>query len=88
VFVSRQRPKPCAPRGMQVSFALGAVKSGIPGGLLGGVLFQLPGLVMMSALGVGAASYLQDSHPLAKATTDGMCSHLTPLHPLYFPASV
>lgn len=61
-----------ASRRVQVSFALGAVKTGIPGGLLGGALFQLPGLVIMSLVGVGTASFLKDSHVWAKATTDGM----------------
>lgn len=58
-------------QGLQVSFALGAVKTGIPGGLLGGALFQLPGLVIMSLVGVGAASFLKGGHVWAQATTDG-----------------
>lgn len=71
--------------GMQVSFALGAVKTGIPGGLLGGALFQLPGLIIMSLVGVGAASFLKDSHPLAKATTDGVHLAYMAVKSLVFP---
>mmetsp|Transcript_30756 Transcript_30756/g.73889 ORF Transcript_30756/g.73889 Transcript_30756/m.73889 type:complete len:571 (+) Transcript_30756:69-1781(+) len=42
------------PTSTQVSFAIGVVKKGIPGGLLSGMLFQYPGLVVMSAIGFGA----------------------------------
>ena len=64
-------PRISTGQGLQVSFALGAVKTGIPGGLLGGALFQLPGLVIMSLVGVGAASFLKGGHVWAQATTDG-----------------
>ena len=59
------------PTSTQVSFALGAVKKGIPGGLLGGALFQYPGLFMMAAIGVGAANFLQDGHWWTRAAVDG-----------------
>ena len=59
------------PTSTQVSFALGAVKRGIPGGLLGGALFQYPGLFMMAAIGVGAANFLQDGHWWTRAAVDG-----------------
>lgn len=59
------------PTSTQVSFALGAVKKGIPGGLLGGVLFQYPGLFMMAAIGVGAANFLQGEHWWSRAAVDG-----------------
>jgi chromate transporter len=59
------------PTSTQVSFALGAVKTGIPGGLLGGALFQLPGLLMMSLLGMGAVSFLESPHLWSKAMVDG-----------------
>lgn len=59
------------PTSTQVSFALGAVKKGIPGGLLGGILFQYPGLMMMSAVGVGAAKFLQGEHWWSRAAVDG-----------------
>jgi chromate transporter len=60
------------PTSTQVSFALGAIKKGIPGGLLGGVLFQYPGLMMMSAVGVGAASFLKSEHWWSRAAIDGV----------------
>lgn len=47
----------------QMSFAIGVTKRGIPGGLLSGILFQYPGLVMMTVLGAVAAKYLV--HPAA-----------------------
>ena len=64
------------PTSTQVSFALGAVKRGISGGLLGGVLFQYPGLIMMSIAGVGAAKYLNTSRWWARAAVDGEQSSL------------
>lgn len=39
------------PTSTQISFALGVTKKGIPGGLLSGILFQYPGLLMMSLIG-------------------------------------
>lgn len=59
------------PTSTQVSFALGAVKKGIPGGLLGGLLFQHPGLIMMTIVGVGAANFLHETHHWTSATVDG-----------------
>lgn len=59
------------PTSTQVSFALGAVKKGISGGLLGGILFQHPGLIIMTLVGVGAAHFLQESHHWTRATVDG-----------------
>ena len=35
----------------QVSFAIGLLKKGVSGGLLSGMLFQYPGLLMMSIIG-------------------------------------
>lgn len=51
------------PTSTQVSFALGMVKKGWPGGLLSGALFQYPGAVVMTIVGVGAAKWLE--HPAA-----------------------
>lgn len=45
------------PTSTQISFAIGVVKKGIPGGLLSGILFQYPGLLMMSLVGVGVKSF-------------------------------
>lgn len=42
------------PTSTQVSFAIGAVKKGIPGGILSGILFQYPGAIVMTALGYAA----------------------------------
>lgn len=44
------------PTSTQVSFAIGVVKKGIFGGLLSGMLFQYPGLIMMALIGWGANS--------------------------------
>lgn len=60
------------PTSTQVSFGLGAVKKGIRGGLLGGVLFQYPGLLIMSAVGVGAAKFLNNDHWWSHAAVDGV----------------
>jgi len=46
------------PTSTQVSFAIGVTQKGIPGGLLSGMLFQYPGLMMMSLAGAGAAEIL------------------------------
>ena len=46
------------PTSTQVSFAIGVVQKGIPGGLMSGMLFQYPGLLMMSLAGAGAAEIL------------------------------
>jgi chromate transport protein ChrA len=35
----------------QVSFAIGLLKKGVAGGMLSGMLFQYPGLLMMSVIG-------------------------------------
>lgn len=48
------------PTSTQVSFAVGAIKKGVPGGLLSGILFQYPGAFMMAGLGAGAANVLRD----------------------------
>ena len=42
------------PTSTQVSFAIGLLKKGVVGGLLSGMLFQYPGLLMMSFIGWGA----------------------------------
>lgn len=62
------------PTSTQVSFALGAVKKGISGGLLGGVLFQYPGLMMMSAVGVGAATFLEADRLWTSGLIDGLAA--------------
>lgn len=48
------------PTSTQVSFAIGAVKRGLGGGLLSGILFQYPGAFIMCGLGAGAAEVLRD----------------------------
>mmetsp|Transcript_6663 Transcript_6663/g.10537 ORF Transcript_6663/g.10537 Transcript_6663/m.10537 type:complete len:361 (+) Transcript_6663:327-1409(+) len=45
------------PTSTQVSFAIGVVKKGIYGGLLSGMLFQYPGLLMMTIIGWVAADF-------------------------------
>lgn len=46
------------PTSTQVSFAIGTVRKGVLGGLLSGALFQYPGAIIMTAVGVGAAETL------------------------------
>jgi chromate transporter len=59
------------PTATQISFAIGVVKKGIPGGLLGGILFQYPGLLMMGACGYGASKYLDTEKWWVHAAIDG-----------------
>eukprot|EP00798_Chlamydomonas_sp_ICE-L_P024333 gene24333-9949_t len=49
------------PSSTQVSFALGIVKKGVLGGLVSGALFQYPGALMMSLLGIVAARVLSSA---------------------------
>ena len=60
------------PTSTQVSFAIGVIKKGIPGGLLSGMLFQYPGLLLMSLAGVGAASVLLDPVPWLACASAGL----------------
>ena len=46
--------------------------SGSSGGLATGALFQYPGLIMMSLVGVGAANFLVDPPAWFKGAVDGM----------------
>jgi len=48
------------PTSTQVSFAMGAVKKGVLGGLLSGALFQYPGAFIMTAFGIASAKVLKD----------------------------
>lgn len=45
------------PSSTQMSFALGTTKQGILGGLLSGILFQYPGAIMMTILGMTAHNW-------------------------------
>lgn len=45
------------PSAIQMSFALGTVKKGICGGLISGALFQYPGALIMTGLGLTAHSW-------------------------------
>jgi len=60
------------PTSTQMSFALGTLWKGIPGGLMTGMLFQYPGLLMMSLVGIGAAEFLIDPEPWLKGVVDGL----------------
>lgn len=60
------------PTSTQMSFAIGVVKKGIPGGLLSGILFQYPGLVVMSAVGIGVKEFVIDSWK--KGISDGLAA--------------
>ncbi|KAK9816680.1 hypothetical protein WJX72_003596 [[Myrmecia] bisecta] len=60
------------PSSTQVSFAIGVVKRGIPGGLLSGVLFQYPGFLIMALVGAGAANWLKDPAPWLRGLLAGL----------------
>lgn len=59
----RRRPK--------VSFSIGIIKKGVPGGLLSGALFQYPGAIIMTAVGVLAARYLENPQGWLSGLTAG-----------------
>ena len=59
------------PTSTQVSFALGAVKKGVVGGLLSGALFQYPGAMIMSGLGVLSATALKAPPPWLQGAVSG-----------------
>lgn len=56
----------------QLAFSLGLVKKGLLGGLLSGVLFQLPGAILMTCLGLFSESVLQQSPSWMKFITSGL----------------
>lgn len=60
------------PASTQVSFAVGTFKRGVPGGLLSGVLFQYPGAIIMTAVGVFAAKYLESPQGWLEGLTAGV----------------
>lgn len=60
------------PTSTQVSFAIGVTQKGIPGGLLSGMLFQYPGLMMMSLAGAGAAEILVDPAKWLRGVSAGL----------------
>ncbi|KAJ9527912.1 hypothetical protein QJQ45_005640 [Haematococcus lacustris] len=60
------------PTSTQVSFAMGTVRKGVLGGLLSGALFQYPGAVMMTAIGVGAANVLSSPALWLRSLTAGV----------------
>ncbi|ACO69863.1 chromate ion transporter family, partial [Micromonas commoda] len=60
------------PTSTQVSFAIGVVQKGIPGGLMSGMLFQYPGLLMMSLAGAGAAEILVNPDAWLRGLSAGL----------------
>jgi len=60
------------PTSTQVSFAIGVVQKGIPGGLMSGMLFQYPGLLMMSLAGAGAAEILVNPDDWLRGLSAGL----------------
>lgn len=60
------------PSSTQVSFAIGTVRKGVLGGLLSGALFQYPGAIIMTAVGVGAANALGDPALWLRSLTAGV----------------
>ncbi|CAG9463862.1 unnamed protein product [Pedinophyceae sp. YPF-701] len=59
------------PTSTQMSFAIGVVSKGIPGGLLSGILFQYPGLIIMTVVGAGAAEFLASPDAWLRAMAQG-----------------
>jgi len=59
------------PTSTQMSFAIGVVSRGVPGGLLSGILFQYPGLLMMTLIGAGAAEWLSDPADWLRSAAHG-----------------
>lgn len=60
------------PTSTQMAFAMGTVKRGVPGGLLGGFMFLHPGLVMMTAIGAVTGGYLDTMPEEAIAVVAGL----------------
>ena len=60
------------PTSTQMSFAIGVARGGTLGGLTSGILFQYPGLVLMSLAGAGAAEALTRPGVVARAFTAGL----------------
>lgn len=60
------------PTSTQVSFAIGTIRKGVLGGLLSGALFQYPGAIIMTAVGVGAAKVLGDPALWLQSLTAGV----------------
>lgn len=60
------------PTSTQVSFAMGAVKKGFPGGLLSGALFQYPGALIMTGFGIAAAKVLATPPPWLAGCASGV----------------
>mmetsp|Transcript_32600 Transcript_32600/g.45235 ORF Transcript_32600/g.45235 Transcript_32600/m.45235 type:complete len:436 (+) Transcript_32600:80-1387(+) len=62
------------PTSTQVSFAIGVTKGGVLGGLMSGILFQYPGLLIMSLVGLGAAQWLVDPAAWVSALSAGLAA--------------
>jgi chromate transporter len=60
------------PTSTQVSFAIGVVQKGVPGGLLSGALFQYPGFLIMALAGMGAAEVLKNPADWLSAVSAGL----------------
>lgn len=60
------------PSSTQLAYGLGIVKKGVAGGFMTGLLFQLPGLIMMSLVGVGVADFLKAPAPWLKGGIAGL----------------
>ena len=60
------------PSSTQLAYGIGIVKKGVAGGFMTGLLFQLPGLVMMSLVGVGVADFLKTPAPWLKGGIAGL----------------
>lgn len=62
------------PASTQVSFALGILKKGLLGGVMSGVLFQYPGAIMMTAIGVFAAKKLENPQGWLEGLASGVAA--------------
>lgn len=60
------------PTSTQMAFAIGVSQKGVLGGLASGFLFLYPGLLLMSAVGLGAANFLKNPSPAERAVVAGL----------------
>ncbi|KAK3257582.1 hypothetical protein CYMTET_33339, partial [Cymbomonas tetramitiformis] len=60
------------PTSTQMSFAMGVIQKGIPGGLLSGILFQYPGFMIMSVVGLGSARFLLNPSDALRGIVAGL----------------
>jgi chromate transporter len=60
------------PSSTQLAYGIGIIKKGVAGGMLSGFLFQFPGLLLMSLVGVGVAEFLKAPSPALRGAVAGL----------------